>query len=57
MIHYSENITPDSFSGALFAVEGIKDACTILTGPTGCKFYHSAIADAQFLRTPTFNPL
>ncbi|MDR0708433.1 MAG: oxidoreductase, partial [Spirochaetaceae bacterium] len=57
MIHYSENITPDSFSGALFAVEGIKDACTILNGPTGCKFYHSAIADAQFLRTPTFNPL
>jgi nitrogenase molybdenum-iron protein alpha/beta subunit len=57
MIHYSENITPDSFSGALFAVEGIKDACTILNGPTGCKFYHSAIADSQFLRTPTFNPL
>ncbi|MDR1353541.1 MAG: oxidoreductase [Treponema sp.] len=57
MIHYSENITPDSFSGALFAVEGIKDACTVLNGPTGCKFYHSAIADSQFLRTPTFNPL
>lgn len=57
MIHYSENITPDSFSGALFAVEGVKDACTILNGPTGCKFYHSAIADSQFLRTPTFNPL
>jgi nitrogenase molybdenum-iron protein alpha/beta subunit len=57
MNYYSENITPDSFSGALFAVEGIKDACTILNGPTGCKFYHSAIADTQFLRTSTFDPL
>jgi nitrogenase molybdenum-iron protein alpha/beta subunit len=50
MSTFSENITPDSFSGALFAVEGIRDACTVLNGPTGCKFYHSAISDSQFQR-------
>jgi nitrogenase molybdenum-iron protein alpha/beta subunit len=38
-------------------MEGIKDACTVLNGPTGCKFYHSAIADSQFLRVPIYNPL
>ncbi|MDR2403444.1 MAG: oxidoreductase, partial [Spirochaetaceae bacterium] len=53
----SENISPDGFTGALFAIEGIKDACTILNGPTGCKFYHSAISDSQFFRSPTYDPL
>ncbi|WP_043922621.1 nitrogenase component 1 [Leadbettera azotonutricia] len=52
-----ENITPDSLTGALFAVEGIGDACTILNGPTGCKFYHSAISDSQILRNPGYDPL
>jgi nitrogenase molybdenum-iron protein alpha/beta subunit len=52
-----ENITPDSLTGALFAVEGIGDACTILNGPTGCKYYHSAIADGQILRNLTYDPL
>jgi nitrogenase molybdenum-iron protein alpha/beta subunit len=57
MNYYSENIAPDSFSGAIFALEGIKDACVALNGPTGCKFYHSAVSDSQFLRAPTYNPL
>jgi nitrogenase molybdenum-iron protein alpha/beta subunit len=57
MNYFSENIAPDSFSGAIFAIEGIKDACTVLNGPTGCKFYHSAISDSQFFRTPTYDPL
>jgi nitrogenase molybdenum-iron protein alpha/beta subunit len=52
----SENIFPDGFTGALFALEGIKDACTILNGPTGCKFYHSAISDSQFFRSATYDP-
>jgi nitrogenase molybdenum-iron protein alpha/beta subunit len=54
---YTENIAPDSFSGALFAVEGVRDGCTILNGPTGCKFYHSAISDSQFMRHATYSPL
>jgi nitrogenase molybdenum-iron protein alpha/beta subunit len=57
MSFYIENIALDSFSGALFAVEGIKDACVILNGPTGCKFYHSAISDSQFTRQATYSPL
>jgi nitrogenase molybdenum-iron protein alpha/beta subunit len=57
MSFYTENIALDSFSGALFAVEGIKDACVILNGPTGCKFYHSAISDSQFTRQAVYSPL
>lgn len=53
----SENILPDSLSGAIFALEGIKDACVILNGPTGCKFYHSAISDTQYIRSESFDPL
>lgn len=53
---YSENISPDSLTGSIFAIEGIKDSCTILNGPTGCKFYHSAIADSQFIRSLSFDP-
>lgn len=53
----SANIMPDSFSGALFAVEGINDAVVILNGPTGCKFYHSAISDYQYPRDISFDPL
>ncbi|MDR3160525.1 MAG: nitrogenase component 1 [Spirochaetaceae bacterium] len=48
MKFYSENISPDSLSGAIFSIEGIRDACVVLNGPTGCKFYHSAISDSQF---------
>lgn len=54
---FSENITPDSFSGAVFAVEGIADSCTVLNGPTGCKFYHSAISESCLMRGPGGNPL
>ncbi|MDR1249442.1 MAG: nitrogenase component 1 [Treponema sp.] len=57
MNHYTENITPDSFTGAIFALEGIKDSCVALNGPTGCKFYHSAISDSQYLRNISYNPL
>ncbi|MDR2343760.1 MAG: nitrogenase component 1 [Spirochaetaceae bacterium] len=57
MSAFSGNITPDSFSGAIFAVEGIRDACTVLNGPTGCKFYHSAISESQFQRDIGRDPL
>jgi len=53
---FTENIQPDSLTGALFAIEGIKDACTVLNGPSGCKFYHSAISDSQYIRGLTFDP-
>ncbi|MGI6435868.1 MAG: nitrogenase component 1 [Syntrophomonadaceae bacterium] len=53
----SENIWPDGFTGAVFALEGIKDGVVILNGPTGCKFYHSAISDYQYPRDLSFDPL
>lgn len=54
---YLKNITPDGISGLIFAFEGIKHGVTILNGPTGCKFYHSATSDNQLLRKGDFDPL
>ncbi|MEG0377155.1 MAG: nitrogenase component 1 [Eubacterium sp.] len=51
------NILPDNLTGAVFAVEGIRDACVIMNGPTGCKYYHSAVSDEQFVRSLSFDPL
>ena len=41
---------PDGFVGSILAVEGITDACTILNGPTGCKFHLGEIAKDQYRR-------
>lgn len=54
---YSENITPDSFTGQIFAFEGIDGVCVLLNGPTGCKFYNSATSDSQKIRMWEFDPL
>lgn len=53
--NYLTNITPDSFSGMIFACEGIKKAVVLLNGPTGCKFYHGAIASYQGLAQREFD--
>ena len=50
-------IIPDGFTGAIVAIEGIKDAAVLLNGPTGCKFYHGAVADGQFPRVDSLDPL
>ncbi len=54
---YLNDITPDSFSGMIFALEGIKKVLVLLNGPSGCKFYHSALVDSQYLRQSEFDPL
>ncbi|MCL2134011.1 MAG: nitrogenase component 1 [Candidatus Bathyarchaeota archaeon] len=36
---------PDSLSGAIAAFEGIQEACTLLNGPIGCKFYTAYMAN------------
>ncbi|MCL2632272.1 MAG: oxidoreductase [Coriobacteriia bacterium] len=54
---YTASTEPDSFTGAIFAIEGIADAAVVLNGPTGCKFYHSAISDTQFPRAVDYDPL
>lgn len=50
--HYSKNISPDSITGMIFAMEGIRNTVVLLNGPMGCKFYHSTTS--QFL---TIRPL
>ena len=57
MKDYLTSITPDSFSGIIFAFEGIRRTVTLLNGPTGCKFYHSATSDNQVMRQLEFEPL
>lgn len=57
MKFYSRNISADSLTGTLFALEGLRKSAVILNGPTGCKFYHSAISDYQFPRQTAFDPL
>ena len=54
---YTASTVPDSLSGAIFAIEGVADAAVVLNGPTGCKFYHSAISDSQFPRDVDYDPL
>lgn len=53
----NSNIIPDSFTGAIMAIEGIRDAAVLLNGPTGCKFYHGAISENQMPRTDFIDPL
>lgn len=52
-----QDVTPDSFTGAIIAVEGIVDGAVLLNGPTGCKFYHGAIAENLLPRADTMDPL
>jgi nitrogenase molybdenum-iron protein alpha/beta subunit len=49
--------TPDSLTGSILAIEGVRDAAVLLNGPTGCKFYHGAIAEGQLPRESSYDPL
>lgn len=57
MNNYLKSITPDSFSGIVFGLEGISKAIVLINGPTGCKFYHSATSDNQKSKQLQFDPL
>lgn len=50
MAHSDDLAQPDGFIGAILAVEGITDACTILNGPTGCKMHLGELSKDQFRR-------
>ncbi|MCR5174507.1 MAG: hypothetical protein K6C09_07775, partial [Oscillospiraceae bacterium] len=43
------SITADSLTGAVFALEGMRNAVVLLNGPMGCRFYHSTTS--RFLMT------
>ena len=45
----SKSITPDSLTGVIFALEGMRNAVVLLNGPMGCRFYHSTTS--RFLLT------
>ena len=57
MNNYLTSISPDSISGIIFAFEGISRCVVLLNGPTGCKYYHSAVSDEQIIRQVEFDPL
>lgn len=46
---------PDGFIGALFAIEGVADATTLLNGPTGCKFPLGETSHDQYRRERAFD--
>ena len=45
-----KSIIPDSISGMIFALEGIKNAVVLLNGPMGCRFYHSTTSEFRVVR-------
>lgn len=56
MSDYLKSITPDSFSGIIFALEGVSNTVVLINGPTGCKFYHSSVSSTKALRQSEFDP-
>ena len=53
----SKNITPDSLTGMIFALEGMKNTVVLLNGPMGCKFYHSTTSQFLALHPPLYLPV
>lgn len=45
-----KSIIPDSISGMIFALEGIKNTVILLNGPMGCRFYHSTTSQFRMVR-------
>ena len=41
------SISPDSITGMIFGLEGVRNTVVLLNGPMGCRFYHSTTS--QFL--------
>jgi nitrogenase molybdenum-iron protein alpha/beta subunit len=51
IVHPSDALAkPDGFIGAVYALEGIEDAATILNAPTGCKMFLSRTVEIQYPR-------
>ncbi len=57
MVSDCTEFAPDSFTGAIVAIEGIRDGAVLLNGPTGCKFYHGALSEHQMPRADALDPL
>jgi len=42
------NDRPEGMLGELIALEGVRDAVSIIHGPTGCKYYPASCSESQF---------
>lgn len=51
-----KSIIPDSITGMIFALEGMKDTVVLLNGPMGCKFYHSTTSQFLSIRPVLYLP-
>ncbi|SFA96993.1 Nitrogenase molybdenum-iron protein, alpha and beta chains [Acetitomaculum ruminis DSM 5522] len=54
--HYSKNISPDSITGSIMALEGVKNIIVLINGPMGCKFYHSSTSEFLTIRPILYVP-
>ena len=41
---------PEALLGHMIALEGVRDAMTIIHGPTGCKLYPADLTERLFVR-------
>ena len=51
-----KSISPDSLTGMIFAIEGMKNAIVLLNGPMGCRFYHSTTSQFLSIRPLLYLP-
>jgi len=50
------HLRPDSLTGAVSAIEGIRGACAVINGPTGCKYFTSYFVDKHDPRGSSVDP-
>lgn len=51
-----KSISPDSITGMIFALEGMKNTVVLLNGPMGCRFYHSTTSRFLSVRPLLYLP-
>ncbi|MBQ9911454.1 MAG: oxidoreductase [Firmicutes bacterium] len=51
-----KSISPDSITGMIFAMEGMKNTVVLLNGPMGCRFYHSTTSQYLCIRPVLYLP-
>ncbi|MBR6115251.1 MAG: oxidoreductase, partial [Oscillospiraceae bacterium] len=51
-----KSISPDSITGMIFALEGMRNTIVLLNGPMGCRFYHSTTSQFLSIRPLLYLP-
>ena len=52
-----KSISPDSLTGMIFALEGVRKTVVLLNGPMGCRFYHSTTSQFITVHPALYLPL